>query len=69
MEHPKIEPTPEPVHVPRESFDMPEDIKAMKQSLREGVQVVVSHCLFPTPPELARRVVELAEIRPENRVL
>lgn len=68
-EPPKIEPIPEPVRVPSESFDMPEDIKAMKQSLREGVQVVVSHCLFPTPPELARRVVELADIRPEDRVL
>lgn len=48
---------------------IPEDIKAMKQSLRDGVQVVVAHCLFPTPPELARRVVELAEIEPGVTVL
>jgi predicted RNA methylase len=58
------EPTPAPV---RES--VPEDIQAMKESLRAGVQVVVARCLFPTPPELARRVVELAEIRAGDRVL
>lgn len=40
------------------------------EELKGGAPVVVAaHQLFPTPPALARRVVELAEIRPGHRVL
>lgn len=42
---------------------------AMKQTLKEGVQVVCAPQLFPTPPALAARMVELAEIEPGHRVL
>jgi protein-L-isoaspartate O-methyltransferase len=45
------------------------DFEAMAQSLRAGVRVVTAPDLFPTPPDLARRMVELAEIQPDNRVL
>jgi phospholipid N-methyltransferase len=41
----------------------------MKDTLREGVKVVVADQLFPTPPDLARRMVEEAEIEENYRVL
>ena len=41
----------------------------MRKALREGVQVVSAPQLFPTPPELAERVVELADIQPGHNVL
>ncbi len=43
--------------------------KAMREQLKQGVQVVSTPQLFPTPPELARRMVELAEIEPGQAVL
>lgn len=45
------------------------EFQAMKESLRAGVQVVSAPQLFPTPPALATRMVELADIEPEHRVL
>lgn len=42
---------------------------AMAESLRAGVQVVTAPNLFPTPPDVAARLVELAEIDPAHRVL
>jgi protein-L-isoaspartate O-methyltransferase len=42
---------------------------AMRDSLRAGVQVVSANQLFPTPPDLAARMVELADIAPGARVL
>jgi protein-L-isoaspartate O-methyltransferase len=44
-------------------------IEAMRQALKEGVKVVAVPQLFPTPPDLAARVVELADIKPGHRVL
>jgi protein-L-isoaspartate O-methyltransferase len=41
----------------------------MKQALKAGVQVVTAPQLFPTPIELASRMVELAGIEPGDRVL
>jgi hypothetical protein len=46
-----------------------EKFDALAEQLREGVKVVSVPTLFPTPPEIARRVVELADIRPGQRVL
>jgi protein-L-isoaspartate O-methyltransferase len=46
-----------------------EAIDAMRATLKAGVQVVVSHQLFPTPPALAERLVALADIRPKMVVL
>jgi protein-L-isoaspartate O-methyltransferase len=46
------------------------DFDAMKATLKNGgVQVVSAPQLFPTPPELAARVVELANIEPGVTVL
>lgn len=42
---------------------------AMREALRSGVQVVSAPDLFPTPADLAARVVDLADIRPGDRVL
>ena len=51
----------------------PEDpaskFEALAEQLREGVKVVSAPNLFPTPPEVARRIVELADIQPGQRVL
>lgn len=44
-------------------------VAAMRESLRIGVQVVSAPQLFPTPPELAARMVELANITPASMVL
>ncbi len=37
--------------------------------MREGVKVAVVDQLFPTPPDLASRMVDAADIRPGHRVL
>jgi protein-L-isoaspartate O-methyltransferase len=44
-------------------------IEELKATLRAGVQVVSAPQLFPTPPELAARMVEEAEIEPGHRIL
>lgn len=41
----------------------------LRKALRAGVQVVSAPQLFPTPPDVAARVVELAEIEPGMNVL
>lgn len=49
--------------------ETPEDIRAMAQTLKGGgVQVVSAPQLFPTPEDLAREVVEVAEIANDHRV-
>jgi protein-L-isoaspartate O-methyltransferase len=45
------------------------EFQALKHAAKAGVQVVTANQLFPTPPELAKRLVELADIQPGNRVL
>ncbi len=42
---------------------------AMKDTLKEGITTVVAPQLFPTPPEIAQKMVELAEIEPGMCVL
>lgn len=42
---------------------------AMKESLDAGIQVVSAPQLFPTPPDLAARMVEEADLSPEHRIL
>lgn len=49
--------------VKSEAFDK------MRDQLRQGVQVVSAPQLFPTPAALASRMVDLAAIRPGERVL
>ena len=43
--------------------------QAMRETIKAGVQVVTAPALFPTPPDLARRMVELADLDFNNRVL
>jgi hypothetical protein len=61
---------PPPAAKPTPETD-PTDTKftALAESLRAGVQVVSAPQLFPTPPDLAARVIELADIRPSHSVL
>lgn len=54
---------------PTEPAPQAETFEAMKDSLRAGVQVVSAPQLFPTPPDLAARMIELAEIQPQHRTL
>ncbi len=61
---PSENPTPPPTKAPE-----PTPFDAMKDTLKSGVQVVTAPHLFPTPPDLAARMVELADIEPGNRVL
>jgi protein-L-isoaspartate O-methyltransferase len=44
-------------------------VQALRDSLKTGVQVAVAPSLFPTPPDVAERMVELAEIEPGHSVL
>ncbi len=43
--------------------------EAMKESLKTGVQTVTAPQLFPTPPDIAARMVELAEIEEGQTIL
>jgi phospholipid N-methyltransferase len=58
-------PTPKPIEPKPDAspFD------AMRESLKAGVQVVSAPQLFPTPRELAERMIEEADIQPGDRVL
>jgi protein-L-isoaspartate O-methyltransferase len=60
---PVIRDTPPRSEPARTKFD------DLADALREGIQVVSAPQLFPTPADLARRVVELADIRPGMTVL
>lgn len=52
----------EPVRAPKPPPE-PTKFDALTDALKAGVQVVVNPDLFPTPPELARRVGELADVK------
>lgn len=41
----------------------------MRETLKAGVRVVAAPQLFPTPPALAQKMVELAELQERNRIL
>lgn len=62
-------PAAEPVASERAQVDA--EMQAVKQQLKQGVavQVVNAPQLFPTPPDLARRMVALAGVEPGERVL
>jgi len=49
--------------------DEGEKFQAMRETLKAGIQVVSAPELFVTPPELAERMVEEAEIESAHRVL
>jgi protein-L-isoaspartate O-methyltransferase len=52
-----------------EKKEQKQDIEAMKGTLRAGIKTIVAPQLFPTPPEIAERMVELAEIEAGQSVL
>jgi len=56
-----------PIQEPKE--DKKAEIEAMKDAIREGVKVIVAPQLFPTPPEIAEKMVDLLEIEPGDRIL
>lgn len=62
---------PEPPPKPASTYTPPARtvFDDMKDSLRTGVQVTTVDQLFPTPKELAQRVIELADIQPKHRIL
>jgi protein-L-isoaspartate O-methyltransferase len=71
---------PEPITIERQYADTPEPapvyptpepnaFDAIRETLRAGIQVVSAPQLFPTPPELAARMVEEAGVEPQHRVL
>lgn len=60
----KTEPPKKP-----ESKEHDPEIEAIRESLKTGVQVVSAPQLFPTPPDIARKMVEMADIQFNDRVL
>lgn len=62
----EVQPAPKPAPEPDPQAQA---FQALAEQARAGVQVVAAPQLFPTPPALAVRMVELAEILPEHRVL
>jgi protein-L-isoaspartate O-methyltransferase len=67
---------PAPISEPRrfpvmvsEPSDVEKKISQLRAAVNAGVKVVSAPQLFPTPPELAERMVSLADIRPGHRVL
>lgn len=79
VEPPKIDARPEPVTfdplappAPSRTRYEPEPetkFDTLRETLRQGVQVVTAPQLFPTPPDLARRMVELGDVGPGQVVL
>jgi phospholipid N-methyltransferase len=64
----KPAPAPEPAPEARDDRDGAA-FEAMEETLRAGVQVVSAPALFPTPPDVARRLVELADLQPGLDIL
>lgn len=55
--------------VPKESSAQALEFQAMKDSLKEGIKTVTAPQLFPTPPDLAARMVDEAGLTLGMRVL
>lgn len=64
-------PTPDAMERTVRPYVAPEPNKfdAMRSALKGGVQVVTANQLFPTPNDLARRMVEILDIKVGDRVL
>jgi len=61
-------PAPAPEPAPAQT-PTPHAYEAMKAQLKAGVHVAVVEQLFPTPADLADRMVRLADLQPGERVL
>lgn len=67
---PAISERPEPMPAAAAEPSQGEKFKALRDTLRNGgVQTIVAPQLFPTPPELAARMVQYAAIREGDAVL
>lgn len=68
-----VTPPPETLHEEKPAPEAPkanaEDFKAMRETLKAGVQVVTAPQLFPTPEPLARRMISEAGLEPGQRIL
>jgi len=64
-----LPPEPSTPPAPQATDPVAEDFAALKATLKAGVRIAVAPQLFPTPPDLAKRMVELAEIQPGMCVL
>lgn len=76
--HPKpeaIEDTPREIAPPRIAAAQPAqrpertEADAMRESLKQGIEVVAAPQLFPTPRDLAQRMADEADIQPGHKVL
>jgi protein-L-isoaspartate O-methyltransferase len=65
----EAQPDPPPPITTNTAAAIAADILAMRATVKAGVKVVSAPQLFPTPPELARRMVEEADIQPGHDVL
>jgi SAM-dependent methyltransferase len=65
----KIDPPERVVFTATYKEPEPTAFDAMKDTLKAGIKVVSAPQLFPTPPDIAARMVELAEIEPGQRIL
>lgn len=54
---------------PQDDSARDEKIKQLQESIKAGVQVVSAPQLFPTPPEIAEKMADLAELEPGLCVL
>jgi protein-L-isoaspartate O-methyltransferase len=66
---PKPEPEAAASDEPTGREDIRDKIEQMQNALKAGVQVIAAPQLFPTPPALAERMVEEADILPGHSVL
>lgn len=55
--------------MPRERPEPNSKLEATKEALKNGVQVVAAPQLFPTPQDLAQRMIDEADIQPGEDVL
>lgn len=61
---------PAPTYTPPpEPTEKEKEIEAMKEALKAGIKIVVAPQLFPTPPEIARKMVDLAGLMAGRRIL
>lgn len=60
---------PRPVYTPTPEPAAASNFDAMRETLKQGIKVVSAPQLFPTPVDLAARMVELAGIEPGHSVL
>ena len=72
---PVVEPLPAPVRElstqprPVHQAPAPNEFDALREQLRAGVKVVIAPQLFPTPSDLAERMVDLAGLCEGDRIL